>query len=250
MRSFSTSLVLVSLVFVAASCGSNPSKPDGGTPGNGGGGEADAAAGGSGGGSAGGRGGGSSGGTPVTVTDPAAQAKTIAELRATIAADRPADVAAFQSRWPAKYLATLPYDPLKAIGLDTIAASALGISADERTLIARNGFAISARQTFPTFLHGFKGIYADHLPVYISLDSVLHAVHRSYDTALMIDRAGQLEPDADGAARQRSRQAGRGNGRAFPPEVRADVDLYLTVARRLLGTTTAAPPSRALTPRR
>ena len=151
----------------------------------------------------------------------------------------------FQSRWPAKYLTTLPYDPLKAVGLDTIAASALGISAAERTLIARNGFAISARQTFPTFLHGFKGIYADHLPVYVSLDSVLHAVHRSYDSALMMIEQASLNPTLTTLLANVHAKLGAGMGAAFPAEVRADVDLYLTVARRLLGTTTAAPVAGA-----
>src|SRR6188508_3389617 len=104
MRSFSTSLVLVSFVFGAASCGSSPpgSKPDGSATGG------SAPAGGHGGDGIGGRGGigggGGVGGAPVDVADPAAQAKSIAELRAAIASDRPADAAGFASRWPAKYL--------------------------------------------------------------------------------------------------------------------------------------------------
>src|SRR5262245_46485232 len=102
MRSFATSLVVVSLASVGISCGS--SSP-GRTPAGG-------AAGG-----IGGRGGqGGPGGTPVTVTDPAAQAKTIAELRAAIAADRPADAAGFATRWSTKYATGLPYDPLQAQG--------------------------------------------------------------------------------------------------------------------------------------
>ena len=166
---------------------------------------------------------------------------TLAAFRAELAADRPADAAGFQSRWPVTYQTTLPYDPLKAVGLDTIAASALGISDAERTLIARNGFAISARQTFPTFLHGYKGVYADHLPVYVSLDSVLHAIHRSYDSALMRIEQVSLNPMLTTLLASIHAKLGAGTGADFPAQVRADVDVYLAVARRLLGTTTAVP---------
>ena len=69
----------------------------------------------------------------------------------------------------------------QAQGLDRLAASHLGVSDAERQAIARDGFVISARQSFPTFFYGYKAIYADHLPLYVSVDSVIHAVHRSYD---------------------------------------------------------------------
>jgi hypothetical protein len=242
MRSFSTSLVLVSFVFGAASCGSSPpgSKPDGSATGGA------APAGGHGGDGMGGRGGGGVGGAPVDVTDPAAQAKTIAELRAAIASDRPADAAGFASRWPAKYLSGLPYDPLQAQGFDKLAASGLGVSDAERAAIARDGFVVSARRSFPTFFYGYKAIYADHLPLYVSVDSVMHAVHRSYDMALKNIEIGFLAPTLKRLLSDMQTALASDGGADLPAEVRADVDLYLSVARQLLGDT-AAPVAGANT---
>ena len=37
---------------------------------------------------------------------------------------------------------------------------------------------------FPTFVYGYKSIYAADLPVYVSADSVLYAAHHSYDKIL------------------------------------------------------------------
>jgi hypothetical protein len=171
----------------------------------------------------------------VVVTDPAARAQAIAALRADIAADRPADAAGFQARWKTNYLGSLPYDPLQAQGFDRLTASRLGVSDAERQAVARDGFVISARQSFPTFFYGYKSIYADHLPLYVSVDSVMHAVHRSYDTSLMRVESGFLQPSLKTLLSDMHADLASAVGADLPAEVRADVDLYLAVARRLLG---------------
>ena len=181
----------------------------------------------------------------MVVTDPAARARAIAELRADIAADRPADAAGFASRWQTKYLTGLPYDPLQAQGLDRITASRLGVSDAERQAIARDGFVISARQVFPSFFYGYKALYADHLPLYVSVDSVMHAVHRSYDASLTNIELALLIPTLKTLLTRMHVDLAAGVGAEVPLEVRADVDLYLTVARRLLGDTAAAPVAAA-----
>ena len=141
-------------------------------------------------GSGGGHGG---GGAPVTVFDPAAHAQAVAALRADIAADRPADAAGFQARWTPT-TSRLPYDPLQAQGSTAsprrVSASAMPSARRSRATDS----SISARQTFPTFFYGYKAIYADHLPLYVSVDSVMHAVHRSYDTSLMRIESASLIP--------------------------------------------------------
>ena len=40
------------------------------------------------------------------------------------------------------------------------------------------------RKRFPTFAHGYESIYVQDLPVYVSADSILDAIHRSYDSML------------------------------------------------------------------
>ena len=168
---------------------------------------------------------------------PASWSQAIAAQRADLATDRPADAAGFQARWTTHYLNALPYDPMQAQGLDRVTASRLGVSDAERQAIARDGFVISARQTFPTFFYGYKAIYADHLPLYVSVDSVMHAVHRSYDSALAGIESNALIPTLKALLAAMRSQLGAGAGGDLPAETRADVDLYLAVASQLLGGT-------------
>jgi hypothetical protein len=199
----------------------------GGVPGSGGGTPADTA------------------GTSVVVTDPPAHVAAIAAARTDLASDRPADAAAFQSRWTTHYLATLPYDPLSAAGLDRLTASRLGVSAAEQQALAQDGFVVSARQTFPTFFYGYKAIYADHLPLFVSVDSVIHAVHRSYDVALSSIESSFMITTLNSLLVGMHGDLASGRGGDLPVEARADVDLYLTVARQLLGDTAAVPVAGA-----
>ena len=239
----SIGLGFVSLALVQTGCGgggrATPSTGNGGQAAGGAGGTITAT-----GGATPGLGGGppaDTGGTPVVVTDPPAHAAAVVALQSSLASDQPADATAFQARWGTHYLASLPYDPLAAQGLDRLTASRLGVSAAEQQALAQDGFVVSARQTFPTFFYGYKAIYADHLPLFVSVDSVMHAVHRSYDAALM-----NIEPNfmivtlkALLAGMQADLAAGVGS--ELPGEVKTDVDLYLTVARQLLGDTAAGP---------
>jgi hypothetical protein len=185
------------------------------------------------------------GGTTVVVHEPPAQATALAALRSDLASDRPADAAGFQSRWTTHYRTTLPYDPLTAQGLDRLTASRLGVSAGEQQALADNGFVISARQTFPTFFYGYKAIYADHLPLFVSVDSVMHAVHRSYDAALTNVELNLFLSTLKSLLAGMHADLASGTGADLAAEVRADVDLYLTVARQLLGDTAAAPVAGA-----
>jgi hypothetical protein len=153
--------------------------------------------------------------------------------------DRPADAAAFAKKWPVKFLDKLPYDPLAAKGLDVIAASHLGISDAERAVLARDGFVVSERQTFPSFFYGYKAIYADHLPLYVSADSVLAAVHRSYDKILSTMETTSLSPQLLALLTEMRDALEAGGGADLPASTRADVDLYLAVALSLLGAPSA-----------
>ena len=94
------------------------------------------------------------------------------------------DAAGLAARYPRLVRHALGYDPLTAANLSLIRGSQLGLTAAEEEVLARNGFVISDRQKFPTFAYGYASIYADDLPLFISADSILYAVHRSYDEML------------------------------------------------------------------
>ncbi len=189
-------------------------------------------------------------GAPVTLTVPAERAAAIQQLKLQVEQDQPTTADAFAARWKPAYRPSLGYDPLKAMHLDLIQASPLRLNDAENAKFGQNGFVISGRQAFPTFFYGYKAIYAADLPVFISADSILYAVHRSYDAILkeleqarLIDAlstllAGMHQALGSGAGAQMSAQ--------FSSDVRADADLYLTVARRLLAA--GGGPGPALAP--
>lgn len=138
------------------------------------------------------------------------------------------------ARYPARYKSTLDYDPTSAANLDVIQASPLKLSDRELAQLRRSGLALSERQHYPTFMFGYLTLYMAHMPLYISADSILHAVHRSYDKILMsIERtvmADTLRALLD-ALRSRLQQ---GAAASLPAAAQADVDLHLAVALSLL----------------
>ena len=170
-------------------------------------------------------------------------ANAYAAVKAALAADTPADATAFLARWHPDYRAQLPYDPSAAVNLSTIQQSSLQLNAVELATLSKSGFAVSARQSFGTFFMGYVGIYANDLPLFVSGDSVLHAVHRSYDTILKGVEEAALAPGLskvlDG---MRGALAAESASATWPTETVLDVDEYLAVAATLaLYTGSAAP---------
>ncbi len=114
----------------------------------------------------------------------------------------------------------------------------LRLTWQEKDLIRRHGFAVTERLSPPSFGAAFLEIYRHDLPVFVSTDAILHALHMSYDAILAELEATWISPRlADALGRLHARLAAR--VRQHPPEARlaavyADVDLYLTVPQRLL----------------
>lgn len=179
-------------------------------------------------------------GTAVSVAVAPARASALTQAQTMLAAEAPVTAKEFADRWTPTYASTLGYDPLQAKGIDLLASSHLALNAGETAMLAQRGFVISARQSFPTFFYGYKAIYADDLPLFISADSILHAVHRSYDSILMQVELNGLVPELDALLRGMHMALGAGAGPEITGPARTDVDLYLTVARRLLQVPPAA----------
>jgi hypothetical protein len=183
-------------------------------------------------------------GAPVTLGVPAARAAALAQLQDELAKDTPAGAAAFTARWAPKYAAQgVGYDPQAAKGFDLLQASHLKLNDTEVGMLRQNAFVITARQAFPSFFFGYKSIYADDLPVFISADSILYAVHRSYDAILKEVEQNQLITALEQLLASMHRLLGSGAGSALGATARSDADLFLTVARRLL-----AGPAGTITP--
>ena len=58
------------------------------------------------------------------------------------------------------------------------------LTKDEIELIEQNGFVVSERLSLGSFSSQMASIFHKDLPVFISSDAILHAVHRSYDSIL------------------------------------------------------------------
>jgi len=125
----------------------------------------------------------------------------------------------------------LSYDPLESEYLDIIQGSALSLSEGEMAKLGENGFVISKSHTFPTFVGGYAAVYEQHLPVYISADAILEAVHSSYDEILMSIEYQALIPLLKDLLASMHQSLSSSD---FSATTRADVDVYLSVARSLL----------------
>jgi len=138
---------------------------------------------------------------------------------------------------------SLSYDPRTSQFLDLIQASALALNDDELAHLGTNGFVISKRSAFPTFIGGYVAIYSEDLPVYISADAILEAVHSSYDSVLKVTEENALM--ANVTQMLESMHARLPSLAAQNPASAADLDLYLTLARSLLKGTNVPPVAGA-----
>lgn len=101
----------------------------------------------------------------------------------------------------------------------------------EQGVLSSNGFVLSTIEPI-SFHQGYAALYQAHQPVYFSADAVLHALHSSFDSILAEVESEVLAREL-GSALDGLRGALAKNT-AAPPKARADLDVYLTVAKSLL----------------
>jgi hypothetical protein len=102
----------------------------------------------------------------------------------------------------------------------------------ELKLINRAGFAVPARLEVPSYAHAYHEIFQSQLPVYITADSIFHAIFASHETA--VERLEGLLSPMLSQALDEMHCALVAAALEYPPEVVRDLDLYLLVARRLI----------------
>ncbi len=118
------------------------------------------------------------------------------------------------------------------------------LSAYEKGLIDRHGFVVTERIQPNSFGAGFVEIYKRDLPVFVSTDAILHALHMSYDLILRQTESDILIPRLRALLRglhgELPTMAAR-NGYAASMQINLeDLDLYFSVARSLLEGTPVA----------
>lgn len=164
--------------------------------------------------------------TVVTPERTTAQREALSALTERIDACAPQTAATLGAQHALPQTTTLPYDPSAASGLDLLQASALALDAGELAVLGERGFVIAERTRFPTFVYGYKSIYAMDLPVFVSADSVLYAVHRSYDSMLSNLEAVALMPTLQSVL--------DGMRAHLTADSDPDLEVYLGVASTLL----------------
>jgi hypothetical protein len=181
-------------------------------------------------------------GTKQTLTPSPEQQAEQKALEAALAAAKNLDAAGFAKKYSVPFSnASLGYDPLTAKNMTLVQSSNLALDSQEQAMLSKHGFVISDRKTFPSFVYGYESIYLMDLPVYVSADSILYAVHESYDSILMQLEMGHLIPAlADMLKSMRGKLAG-GVGADINAAAVKDTDFYLSVALSLLSGSFEAP---------
>ena len=116
---------------------------------------------------------------------------------------------------------------------------ALGLTNDERTLLSKHGFVVSERLSQRAFLEQFIEIWRKDLPVFVSTDAILQAFHYNYvrilrqveDDVLVRDLNALLAKMHDSFPQLVAKYADV----PLISDMLHDVDVYLAVARKLLG---------------
>lgn len=146
------------------------------------------------------------------------------------------DAAAFAALYPEpKYLDEVSFKPERAKFMPKIAAYA-HLTSEHRALLARNGFVAVGNSPTQTFATTYLDLYTQHLPVMITADSLLYALHKSYDAMLLHFETEVLSPAIQRMLASMHDRLARELAQ-LPAGLRPaalDLDVYLAVARSLL----------------
>jgi hypothetical protein len=144
----------------------------------------------------------------------------------------------------------LPFDPTAITYFDLI-ADELKLTPSELRIFRERGVVSVDHQRPYSMASTYYAIYTRDLPVFVTSDSILHALHRSYDEVLKNLETSLFTYVIDGTLASASAELGRAASGATTPALRQtfdDVDLYFTTARNLLrgaGAMGDEPPSDA-----
>ena len=111
----------------------------------------------------------------------------------------------------------------------------LELNEEEREVLANHGFVVSGRHGSHSFVESYYQIFIRDRPVFISLDSILHAWNQGYRSILEEIESFFLAPGIEGMIAGMREQLSIIEGRvnADLEESLHDADLYLTVAASL-----------------
>jgi hypothetical protein len=133
---------------------------------------------------------------------------------------------------PAKTVTSKAWDGKAKLSYTDIIARRFALTKPELAALEKNRVVVPARLEMPSYVHAYHEVFQSQLPVYITADSIFHAVFASHDDIVGELETSQLMPLLAGAL-DKMHCALAGAVAAYPHDVARDVDLYLTVARSL-----------------
>jgi hypothetical protein len=111
-------------------------------------------------------------------------------------------------------------------------AQRFGLDERHRANLARDGFVVSD-QTFWTYVEAYHEVFQSQLPIFVSIDSIMHAIYASHAGVIGDVEKQILTPKL--AELLSAMHCGMAvHAKSWPSDIARDVDLYLTVARSLL----------------
>ncbi|REG34144.1 uncharacterized protein DUF3160 [Archangium gephyra] len=117
------------------------------------------------------------------------------------------------------------------------------LSAQAETVLGTQGLVISTHPHINSFHLGYTGLFKAHHPLYFTADSFLYAFHSSYDHILQDVERGALRGELGTLLTELRHGLAQHTGGS--PEVRAEVDLFLTIAESILKGQPVAPVAGA-----
>ncbi len=137
-----------------------------------------------------------------------------------------------------KFLSNIHQDYTSAVYFDSINTK-YNLTDYEKSLLQQNGFVVSERLKANSFGGAFLDIFQKDLPVFVSTDAILYALHMSYDNILKDVELSVLIDSVKGMLTQmHSGLPGLEATYSSNPRMTQslkDVDFYLAVALKLLG---------------
>jgi hypothetical protein len=111
----------------------------------------------------------------------------------------------------------------------------------EREMIAKNGFVVSQRLRYGKFVDALDAVYAKDIPVMITTDMMLFALHASYDAILKKLEIEKMRPNlVDLLTKMQSSYSEMAAKYSSYPQLNNslnDVDIYISIPLALLGKT-------------
>ncbi|MEO8903250.1 MAG: DUF3160 domain-containing protein [Polyangiaceae bacterium] len=180
-------------------------------------------------------------GTSVDLQPATSTKQELKRLTSELSAQDALDAPTFAARSAVPFGKLGAYEPTAATGMDVLQKSAMALQPSELSALSKNGFVVSAKQSFPSFMYGYQSIYSQDLPLYVSADSILYAVHQSYDAILSDIEQNMLTMRLDTLL---SGMQSKLASAKFSASLQADTDVYVTTARSLLAGS-LVPPTAA-----